>query len=358
MRPQISKQQRATPSETREAEHRADGTVSSSARQFYPLRPPPLFLGAPDPSLKRAAGSGMGLPDPLKAGLESLSGLAMDDVRVHYNSARPARVSAHAYTRGADIHLAAGQEEHLPHEAWHAVQQMQGRVRPTHALPNGVPGSQDEGLEREADVMGRRAELVGHGRPTLRRSTSDGGPGVLPRVTVAGNPIGSAAAPVQRMKFGRAKRFTPMFTTHTGLQGHILGQSGAQAPRPAPRRRITNRGGGDYPDDLLRGGPGTTRVNLAVFHELWQASQRDHNIHAPAVAEYQDHIRSGNNIEAPTIQHVDMNEDGQLYIRTLEGRHRISAAHAEGATHIYVSGLTDAHRLLIEHVMGRGDLFE
>ena len=55
MRPQISKQQRATPSETREAEHRADRTVSSSARQFYPLTPPPLYLGAPDHPVEREA---------------------------------------------------------------------------------------------------------------------------------------------------------------------------------------------------------------------------------------------------------------------------------------------------------------
>ena len=32
-----------------------------------------------------------GLPDALKAGIESLSGLSLDTVRVHYNSAQPAR---------------------------------------------------------------------------------------------------------------------------------------------------------------------------------------------------------------------------------------------------------------------------
>src|SRR5262249_40161102 len=53
-----------------------------------------------------------GLPDRLKAGVESLSGLAMDDVRVHYNSPKPAAVQAHAYTQGADIHVAPGQEKH------------------------------------------------------------------------------------------------------------------------------------------------------------------------------------------------------------------------------------------------------
>jgi hypothetical protein len=97
-----------------------------------------------------------GLPDNLKAGIENLSGYSMDDVSVHYNSPKPEQIQAHAYAQGADIHLASGQEKHLPHEAWHVVQQRQGRVRPTIQM-SGVQVNDDEGLEREADVMGRRA---------------------------------------------------------------------------------------------------------------------------------------------------------------------------------------------------------
>jgi hypothetical protein len=67
-----------------------------------------------------------GLPVALKAGVEQLSGLAMDDVRVHRNSPEPARLGAFAYAQGSDIHLGPGQERHLPHEAWHVVQQKQG----------------------------------------------------------------------------------------------------------------------------------------------------------------------------------------------------------------------------------------
>ena len=58
-----------------------------------------------------------GLPDNLKAGVERLSGMAMGDVRVHYNSAKPAQLQALAYTQGTDIHVGPGQERHLPHEA-------------------------------------------------------------------------------------------------------------------------------------------------------------------------------------------------------------------------------------------------
>jgi hypothetical protein len=98
-----------------------------------------------------------GLPDNLKLGLENLSGLAMDDVSVHYSSPKPAEIHAHAFTRGKDIHIASGQEKHLPHEGWHVVQQAQGRVKPTMQLKDGVPVNDDQGLEHEADVMGAKA---------------------------------------------------------------------------------------------------------------------------------------------------------------------------------------------------------
>ena len=100
-----------------------------------------------------------GMPDNLKAGIEDLSGFAMDDVRVHYNSDKPATVQALAYTQGTDIHVAPGQEQHLPHEAWHVAQQMAGRVEPTTEM-GGLPVNDNVGLEHEADVMGARANSI------------------------------------------------------------------------------------------------------------------------------------------------------------------------------------------------------
>ena len=97
------------------------------------------------------------LPENVKQGVESLSGISMDDVKVHYNSAKPAQLNAHAYAKGTDIHIASGQEKHLPHEAWHVVQQKQGRVKPTTMMKAKVPINDDAGLEKEADVMGARA---------------------------------------------------------------------------------------------------------------------------------------------------------------------------------------------------------
>jgi hypothetical protein len=101
-----------------------------------------------------------GLPDGLKAGVESLSGMSMDHVRVHYNSSKPAQLHAHAYAQGSEIHVAPGQEQHLPHEAWHVVQQAQGRVQAS-AQYAGAPINDDPALELEADLMGARASSLG-----------------------------------------------------------------------------------------------------------------------------------------------------------------------------------------------------
>ena len=101
-----------------------------------------------------------GMPHQLKTGIEALSGMSMDDVRVHPNSSEPGKVKAHAFAQSKDIHLASGQEQHLPHEAWHVVQQAQGRVRSTTQLA-GIAINDDPGLEKEADVMGGKALQMG-----------------------------------------------------------------------------------------------------------------------------------------------------------------------------------------------------
>ena len=55
-----------------------------------------------------AKANNTGLPDQLKAGIENLSGYSMDDVKVHYNSEKPAQLNAHAYAQGTEIHLGSG----------------------------------------------------------------------------------------------------------------------------------------------------------------------------------------------------------------------------------------------------------
>lgn len=108
------------------------------------------------PAQREERPNNTGLPNQLKSGIESLSGMNMDHVKVHYNSEKPAQLQAHAYAQGSEIHLSAGQERHLPHEAWHIVQQAQGRVRPTLQMKAGAIND-DPLLEKEADMMGEKA---------------------------------------------------------------------------------------------------------------------------------------------------------------------------------------------------------
>jgi D-lyxose ketol-isomerase len=97
------------------------------------------------------------LPNNIKSGVENLSGILMDDVTVHFNSDKPVQLNALAFAEGTAIHLAPGQEKHLPHEAWHVVQQKQGRVKPTVAVKAESVINDDAGLENEADAMGLKS---------------------------------------------------------------------------------------------------------------------------------------------------------------------------------------------------------
>ena len=93
--------------------------------------------------------------------LEQLSGIDLSGVRVHYNSTQPGRLNALAYAQGQDIYVGPGQEKHIPHEGWHVVQQMRGRVNPT-MRANEMSVNDDTRLESEADVMGVKAQQKTH----------------------------------------------------------------------------------------------------------------------------------------------------------------------------------------------------
>lgn len=113
-----------------------------------------------------------GMPDNLKAGIEILSGLSIDDVKVRYNSSKPAQLQALAYTQGTDIHVGPCQEKHLAHEAWHVVQQKQGRVKPTLQV-KGVAINDNQWLESEADMMGTKAVTGQFSHEVLSRFTGE-----------------------------------------------------------------------------------------------------------------------------------------------------------------------------------------
>lgn len=162
---------------------------------------------------RRAIANHTGLPDTLKAGVESLSGMRMDHVRVHFNSDKPAQLNAHAYAQGNEIRVGPGQERHLAHEAWHVVQQMQGRVRPTMQMKGAQAVNDDRGLEAEADAMGARA-LAGAA------------------VAAAGTATETSAAPAPADAVAQAAvaQLRPLSTTVLNVVGEIHPETEARLP--------------------------------------------------------------------------------------------------------------------------------
>lgn len=156
-----------------------------------------------------------GLPDNIKSGIENLSGLSMDDVKVHRNSEKPAQLQAHAYAQGNQIHLASGQEKHLPHEAWHVVQQKQGRVKPT-IQTKGINVNDDTGLEKEADVMGTKAIQKKH-------YSSD----ALKNVSTSSKTVQAIMSVAAFQESTPAKFFKPRKTV-TGIDTDLGGYRGAK----------------------------------------------------------------------------------------------------------------------------------
>lgn len=133
----------------------------------------------------------------------------------------------------ASIHIAPAQERHLPHEAWHVVQQAQGRVRPTIQLKDGVSVNDDESLEREADLMGA---------PALQAAPA------LP-AQLAEMPIRSGVSQqvIQRAELARDK---------LNVAGELHGESGPRrADEAAYSARVT--AGGYWREAQFKASPGS-----------------------------------------------------------------------------------------------------
>jgi hypothetical protein len=126
-----------------------------------------------NPIQLKAEGSGASkaLPAQLQSGVEQLSGLNMSDVKVNYESPEPSKIGAAAYAQGSNIHLGPGQEQHLPHEAWHVVQQKKGNVPVTNTI-NGTPVNENSSLEKEADQMGSKAQGLGKSASSVLQKVS------------------------------------------------------------------------------------------------------------------------------------------------------------------------------------------
>lgn len=120
--------------------------------------------GVPKPALQLKSENQTGLPDQLKSRMEQTFGHSLANVRIKANSSLPAKVGAIATTQGNRIDFAPGQynphtsqgQKLIGHEAWHTVQQAQGRVKPTLQMKTGHLVNDSAALEREADLMGER----------------------------------------------------------------------------------------------------------------------------------------------------------------------------------------------------------
>jgi hypothetical protein len=236
------------------------------------------FAGSEPPTQRQdvedAVENRTGMPDPLKAGLEQLSGIDLAGVRVHRNSAKPAQLNALAYTQGQHIHVGPGQERHIPHEGWHAVQQAQGRVTPTMHMKEGVPVNDDKGLEHEADVMGakalqmRRSEKSAFEFSIHQRATRLGH-----RSRTTGNRSGlSRRAPyIQRLWDGHALANAPTPISIDALFSEILGLPGLDLARSLEIRR-------DPPVEAVDGawGPPNGQMSAITYRRrYWIATKGD-----------------------------------------------------------------------------------
>ena len=104
---------------------------------------------APDQA-KKPTPNMTGIPTQMKLDFERRSGLSFDDVRVHYNSDKPAKIGALAYTRAPQVFIAPRQELQLKHELGHVVQQKQGLVQPTKYI-KGAAINDSTDMEKRAN---------------------------------------------------------------------------------------------------------------------------------------------------------------------------------------------------------------
>lgn len=143
-----------------------------------------------------------GIPDALKQGMEAHAGLSLDGVNVNYGSSLPAQFAADAVTQGESVHIAPGQEHHLPHELGHVLQQLQGRVPATGTM-DGTPVNTDPTLEADADRMGAQALQQRRSDPA-----EDGAEPVqaFRRASVARAPAQFAKGPKARKRISKAKK--------------------------------------------------------------------------------------------------------------------------------------------------------
>lgn len=125
------------------------------------------------------------LPADVRKKMEAAFNTDFKDLNIHRDSRKAARMHALAYTSGNEIHFSPGQyrpstakgRELIGHELTHVVQQGAGRVNAGRQFSFGRVND-DPALEKEADVMGKRA---GSGEKNLFH------PGKIPGTATSGS---------------------------------------------------------------------------------------------------------------------------------------------------------------------------
>jgi len=175
-----------------------------------------------------------GIPAQMKLDLERRSGLSFDDVRVHYNSDRPAQLQALAYTQGTQVYIGPGQERSLPHELGHVIQQMTSPVSAT-GFVNGFAVNDDPVLEAQADALAYAAVA----RPVQRRRINGGIKGVAQRNKTGNAALGPLARPnftyfIQKtMPVGKGqdrRHIIPAYTLISTLSNILRSELDADVP--------------------------------------------------------------------------------------------------------------------------------
>ena len=86
---------------------------------------------------------------------------------------------------------------------------------------------------------------------------------------------------------------------------------------------------------MLTGGTNVVPIDVDIFYNHWMSCQKDW-VYLPRVCAYKEKILSSSKIAPPLLHTIDVDDEGKVGIRTLDGRHRIAAAKAAGITTIYV----------------------
>lgn len=92
----------------------------------------------------------IGIPAHLQEKFETKYGVSINDVHIYYNSTKPAKLGALAYTQGTSVHIGPGNDKYLQNELGHVIQQKFLRISPTKII-NGYPVNDDPLLEKAAD---------------------------------------------------------------------------------------------------------------------------------------------------------------------------------------------------------------